>query len=945
MKDTKKNIIRIPIRTIALALIFLITFVPILALTYYSNATITGEKQHQFEDRIQVMSSLGKQAYQSQLDRDHNIAVKMGKEPALIASMKADDHYGVKRVIDQYSVDYPFFDVITLTDSKGIVIARAASSKHGDDISTNSFIARALKGGEYSGMDIIPASSLANNGLERRAGQTNTTDGMAITNTVCIRDEYGNLLGTIITRELQNNYNGLVDSVSAGSGGSCSIYQGNIRIATSIRDTNGDRNLGTALDPEVAREVLDTGNVVEGEFVIDGIPSYAHYEPIKNAEGKTIGMIAVSYDIRPDRAAMNDLLIRSAIIGIIIAIGSMGVGYILVSNITEPIHRLVECTNSIASGNLDAHSDDNIRVKEISELTSAVNKMASNIRDRISYTESVLEGISDPLYVFGSDGTISFFNDAASKITGFSPEETKGRKCYEVIDTPACRSLRSGKKYFDACDSVKEYESPVRIKYGREVLVRGSAAALKDSEGRITGVIEIFRDITKEKEAENNLKSAQADAMEKAAFTGSILASINGIHFVVNNEGNVTYVNSIAEEVTGMSKNDILGKPCSSVFRLKEDTACRALVSGTDVKDSEDAITDARGKIIPVSINAVRMYGANKKVSGISVIARDITVQKRAQQNLGNIISAASLIARRVAESSALLNNSTNQAMMSSRQISDSIQQIAQAGQEQAHQIDGISHLTKNLSAESSSISSGATKAEAVLKDACSVARAGSDSAKHAIAKTRDLQRSVNDSAAIVRALGEKSRQIGKIVDVISTIASQTNLLALNAAIEAARAGDAGRGFAVVADEVRKLAEESARSSEQIEELLSEIRDQTGLAVASMERGTGEVASSNEVIARALRSIEDISVSIDQTMAIAHEFAATAEKQARNTAEIVKNIEQMGAIVEESASSSEEISASAEESTATMEEIARMSSDLSKIADELMSEVNRLKVE
>ena len=225
------------------------------------------------------------------------------------------------------------------------------------------------------------------------------------------------------------------------------------------------------------------------------------------------------------------------------------------------------------------------------------------------------------------------------------------------------------------------------------------------------------------------------------------------------------------------------------------------------------------------------------------------------------------------------------------------------------------------------------------------------------------IKTTVWDSAAQLKALGEKSQQVGEIVTVIDTIAEQTNLLALNAAIEAARAGEQGKGVAVVADEVRKLAEGSGKADQEISRLIESMQTGTGNAIKAMEAGTREVDKGATLAAEARVALEAILQGIVRTNEQVQGISAAAEELTSSGSAVTNSIRRIteisgenlnqvegmiqgGVIVEEAVkiiakvaretnANTRQAAAATQTMTASTEEIAASSQELAHMAGEL----------
>lgn len=298
-----------------------------------------------------------------------------------------------------------------------------------------------------------------------------------------------------------------------------------------------------------------------------------------------------------------------------------------------------------------------------------------------------------------------------------------------------------------------------------------------------------------------------------------------------------------------------------------------------------------------------------------------------------------------VAASSEELTASASQSAEVSDQVAKSIADVAVGSGNQLTAINAATNIIEQLSASIEEVSANASVSADKAMEATNTAKQGSLAVEDAVKQMELIEDVVTDSARIVAKLGERSQEIGQIIDTISSIAGQTNLLALNAAIEAARAGEQGRGFAVVAEEVRKLAEQSQEAAKKISALINVIQRDTEEAVVTMESGTKEVKAGTEVVIHSGRSFSDIASLVDVVSAQSQHIAGTIQEMAKNSQQIVESIRSLDQMSKNVVSEAETVSAATEQQSASIQEISHASQGMAKTAQELQGAIRSFKLE
>ena len=315
-----------------------------------------------------------------------------------------------------------------------------------------------------------------------------------------------------------------------------------------------------------------------------------------------------------------------------------------------------------------------------------------------------------------------------------------------------------------------------------------------------------------------------------------------------------------------------------------------------------------------------------------SVAAGDLSGRFQLQRHdeLGMLAQAANDMSAQLRGLIMELQQAGFQITNSSTQVLANAEDHASGSVQQAASIAQVTATMEELTNTAKQIAQSATSVERIADDSAQAAHAGYASVGEALEAMENIRRRVADISGKTLLLGERSRRISEVLNLIKEIAGEIHLLAVNAAIESAAAGEHGKRFAVVASEVRRLAERTRDSAEEIKSIVGEIQSATHLSVLATEDGVKEVESGVALATGARGSLEEIIQMVDRTTQAIRQITLATQQQQSASEQIVQTMREVAVVTSESA--------------AGMKQSATAVGELNVLADQFKTRIKEFKL-
>jgi len=248
--------------------------------------------------------------------------------------------------------------------------------------------------------------------------------------------------------------------------------------------------------------------------------------------------------------------------------------------------------------------------------------------EHLEYASHVMDSVADGVFTVDRDMKIMAYNRAAELITGIPREKAVGRPCHEVFRTAVCFSRCPVREAIEKGKPVLNREVTIQNCQDEPVPVSVSASILYDGKGNPIGGVETIRSLRR---------------------IYAIMDSVPDGLFTVDEGMLITHFNRACEEITGVSHDEAIGRPCYEIFKTEVCTgACpmvEAIATGQSIQREVD-ITDRSGRKKLISVSCSTLYDCAGKVMGGIETVRDLTPISSMREELRDKYTFRSLVSR-----------------------------------------------------------------------------------------------------------------------------------------------------------------------------------------------------------------------------------------------------------------------------------------------------------
>lgn len=327
-----------------------------------------------------------------------------------------------------------------------------------------------------------------------------------------------------------------------------------------------------------------------------------------------------------------------------------------------------------------------------------------------------------------------------------------------------------------------------------------------------------------------------------------------------------------------------LRRTSSGIRRLLEEDDSRGMMPGTE--SLADSLSQWRRKAeARANLEAERWRDANDlvvqltPVKGGVAVTPDLAPGTQLRNHLSSMAGGARSGIQQILDLTNEIARRTREATDGTARQHEAVVQTTSAVEAMATNIDSVTQNAQAANQTGEAARESAVQAHEIIQ--------------HLIRGMDCIRLHVEAAEKKLMALGERSQEIGSIVETISAISDRTDLLALNASIESVRAGENGRGFALVAEEVRKLAEQTASAAGEVTGLINSMQSETQESIATMVEERAQVEEEVRRVNEAGEALDNISQSLAESAELVTTISRTASGQLQGTHSVVQGMQQV----------------------------------------------------